>query len=354
MEIWFLVYYLAWTAAVLLLLWVSDIERFRNKILSRASLFGSLLIFSFDSYFRGNRGRDTQAYRDHYLFISENAGLMPDQGPYDFEVGYLYLSFIFGRLGFSFEWFSFFISAFSFVAICFMAYAFRVTRTKLFALVILSGFVFFSYNGLRQWLALLLFYLGVSFFYSQRKRFLVIIYWLGSVAFHLSSVVALATAVGFRAISRLDRLSTLLVYLISIPALVLIFYLSLDVLTGLLGYKVYLQRINILDYSGLGFGWLAQTLLNCLLVVVLVIKRDKFGLLEYLAIMWVFLYLLSPGDQSIMRLAVYFSFAQILVFSRVDYFRDTFSLFVSISYFGLMSLQFVAAILFNAHGAILG
>ena len=354
MTVFFLFYYFSWIIFVSGFIYISDVLSNKNKILSRFSIFCAFLVFSLDAYFKGERGRDSVAYRDHYNLILNNGGWFPDQGPYDFEPGYNYFIFFLGKFGFSYDVLAFLINGLSFFFIFFISRAFNISKYNLLFLFVLSGFLFFSYNGVRQWLALVLVYLSIGVWFSGKKRLKAIVLSGFGFLLHKSSVLFIGFSYSLRYLSRLKSDDFILVFFSIVPVVALIFYVGREFVSQSLGYDNYLNAIELFNYDGVGYGWLLQVLINIVFLVILFSRKKQLGILELLALVWVVLYLVAPLDQTVMRLARYFEFAQVLVFASVNVNAFLSNFIVSFLIYSLMVVKFVIGVISNSNGAILG
>ena len=350
----YILYYLIFVAVSYGVVAHADRLRVKRKALaSNFFYFVGALFYSFDSYFRGDRGTDTLGYREHFEWIQEFSSLNEiPEGMYQFELGYNFVTLVLGGIGVDFEWFKFFVAAFGYIALSKIADFFSILRSRLFLFTTLAGFLFFSYNGVRQWIALLLFYLGLAA-YQQRKYF-----WVAStpwiaLLFHKSSIVPIliSLVVGFVQKLNISRLLSIL-----IVGFALIF--------GLLVAKT-LNLLDVVGYAGsdvagaasvsgsIGFGWPLQVLINSLALYIIFKANKKIGVLEVFVVAWYFIYIFMAYNKDVMRLAVYFSFAQSICLAK-RFLSDRSSLGIHFLLIFLLLIQFVSLIYFNAGGIVYG
>jgi len=320
---------------------------------SKVFYFLAFLIYAFDSYFRGDRGTDTLAYREHYEWMQGffSVDEIPE-GIYQFEAGYNFIVLLLIRLGVDFDWFKFIVGAFGYLALSRIADSLGVLRSSVFLFTTLSGFMFFSYNGVRQWIALLLFYLGLYLF--QRHRYASFVGG-GVLAFlfHKSAVIPVAVSMVSLLAERLPvsrAISLFLIFGTLFASFAAIYALNLLSLVGYSG----IELTDALGVSGsLGFGWPLQVAINILAVYIIYVTRKPIGVLEVFSFVWFFMYMFMAYNKDVMRLAVYFSFGQALCMATRFDDKNVLS-GVRYSLLFLLAVQFVSLIYFNAGGIVSG
>ena len=355
MEIYYAIHYSVLFAACSGLLYLSEVVSFptRTRNLQSGVLFlVSLMIYAADGYFLNDRGRDTLGYRTHYeLPEGYESFFTMSTVVYRFEPGYTIIVQVARLIGLSFEDFRFVLNAASFALIAKIADTLQIRRSRAFLFISLSDFGFFSYNGIRQWFALLLIYIVLL---DQRKTSKSrAFYGLTALLFHRTAIVPLA--IGF-ASTILTKGGAVRKIVIATSAMVGVYLLYANLV------RVF-PRISLVDLldveklglsESIGFGWLVQSTVNVLSILAVLNLRTCPSWLKIFNGIWIGLYTLYAYNPLIMRVGAYFQFAQIIIFCVFLSGATRKSTSVVVGYIVLTLLQFYTSIFANSHGIVTG
>lgn len=357
MEIYYIFYYAVFTTISVGLAWQSDRLRMVHKNYSNLLILIVVLIFMFDSYSRGDRGTDTSAYREHFYSMAQVENnfdsILTNSLTWEFDLGYVYTSYISNFAGLNFEQFNAFLSAVAVILLFSISSQLAVERSTILLLYILSGFMFLSYNGVRQLLALLLMYQSVLFFLSRNHKRSILAFAIGSL-FHFSSVYFFIASIIFAIFSSQTIVIRLIIGGVLVVCLFVLFGGRVDSNFYLLSYSKYSDRLNPGASTAFGYGYIVQGLINVSSLVVWYRRRNERKVTDYLNIIWVILYTLFGYNALIMRLAEYFRFAQILMFAELIKDRSKTSKSLFTLYIMLLIISVTSGIYRNTSGIVFG
>jgi hypothetical protein len=357
MELYYIVYYLIFTAASVGFLKLSEVSRAESHRASYIFFGISELIFVLDGFTRGDRGMDTVVYRAHFesLEYIENSieSIVTNSHIFDFEYGYVAAAYIASTVGLNFDGFNLILSGFLYGLLILIADGEKIKRSNLILLFILSGFLFSSYNGVRQIFALLLTYYAIGQFAFKFVRRSVISLLL-AVSMHLSSLFFYLISVMF-SIYIGSRKSMRIVIGVSLMILVVtIVGTEFNYESYVNPYARYTSRIVAGSAKGIGYGYIVQSLINIISLYLLTKNRSSYDIYDHLNIIWVVMYTFFAYNAFLMRFVEYFHFAQLFVFVKClenSYRRVPGIYYV---YILLLLVSFVASIYLNAAGIVYG
>lgn len=140
----------------------------------------------------GSRGEDVGTDYIHYLAFYDYILTYGEIG-YHFkenEIGWVYLNLLFGKLGVPSAIFFGLISGITWFFFIKGSYKFQFLLPLMFFFVITSGFFFWTFNGLRQSIAIMIFFYAIRFIVE--KNLLHYALWISIASlFHISAIIML-------------------------------------------------------------------------------------------------------------------------------------------------------------------
>jgi hypothetical protein len=307
-----------------------------------------------DSHFRENRGTDTLEYR--YYFENFIGYLTPTDSLGSIvalELGYTYIAHYLANNGVTFEWFSVFVSILILFFLTGISDAYNIKRRDFFLYYFLSSFWFFTYNGIRQAIAISVIYFLLASYEKIDKKVLIYL-MLIAVLFHSSSIliVLLILILSYtkHLYSRVSKLSvfTLIVFLIVLANF------GVEFLVDSLGYSRYLERFYEANNIGFGIGWSIQVVINIITLYIIYLKKEDVDIIIIFSLIWIILYALFAYNMFAMRLAQYFFLAQIVYLARSFQNCQGRIRQLRIIVLPLYVILFIGSILGNSNGIVQG
>tara|TARA_X000000368_G_scaffold384316_1_gene342817 strand:+ start:8922 stop:10010 length:1089 start_codon:yes stop_codon:yes gene_type:complete len=281
------------------------------------SLIPIILIASF----KGNTvGTDSENYYEYYFFLDTvNYSLIEILIKYIVwnEPLFFTINWIFKSLDFSYTFYSLFIN----ILIWGLIYhSSKYITDRFYNIIFCSitlGFLFFSFNGIRQAIAISIIFMSIKFLIENKISKTIIIILIASL-FHYSAIIFLPIyMIGSKIHISKNLLIIFTLIFLLIPNIFLINYLQ-NILSFLPKYSYYLNEI-VGDRS-ITLG----VVLNAFMMFFPILYHDslynnskKNKLLFNMAYIGLFCYLLFYNNAFINRFIIYFFFFLIFVYARI-------------------------------------
>lgn len=285
---------------------------FRN---SNLFLFVSLIYLSILVGFRNMGGNDFILYENQYIHQLDST----------WEQGYMWVSELFSSLGFSFQGFVFFISAFCLGVVHYSVR--KYSPWTIFSIVLYMALYLFYYNiiALRQMFALT--FVVFSFQFIEKRQlipFAIMIFL--SFLFHKSSII-FAIAYPFCVYYRFNIVSLILILSFSVILSFFDFPFFLSLLSGGVAYDLLQERFS--DYATVEQNFSFSSFLKMGIVLFFVLIRYKemkdkpyFDIFTKLYFIYMCLFLAFNKWSIMMRLYSYFEISFIFIIPMVLYYMN--------------------------------
>jgi transmembrane protein EpsG len=300
-------------------LYLSSLCKVTN--LKRALIFSSFISILIISSIRSELvGTDNLAYAEWYSEMDINSDLLEliSINIIDFEPGFVLINYVFKVLDFSYNvallFYAFFIWAPIFSFYKYFNKSFYFVIFTLFTL----GYLFFSFNGQRQAIAIGFMFFAIRYLFEGRT-FLYILFILLACTFHFSAILLFSLFF----INKIPKLRSYFWYLAVTVAL----FFPLNFLFNIIGkvaslfpfYASYLLLDNFTQTNSFSLGVFYQVILEFIILYTYkVYANSDFEIKMYnIFFIGAITYNLFYGNLFLSRIVVYFLYFQAFVFAII-------------------------------------